>query len=246
MNRTYHSRTQAIYGYTVGMLVLDTAFVRAPGALGNATTFDFPVLHRVVRGATGKKLVHEWGSKAYEEGVIKPFIDGAKELEAEGAQAITTTCGFTIAFQTELAAAVNVPVFASSLLLCPLIMQMLRKPYRIGIITADSEALGSKHLNATNIDRNRIAIAGLQECTEFCAMAFDDKANYDLDKIEAEVVGVAVDLVNKDADVRALLLECALLPSFAKALQAKIGLPIFDQVDFVKFVHTSLVKQSFI
>jgi len=49
-------------------------------------------------------------------GLINSFIEGVKELEKEGVKAITASCGFTVLSQEELAAAVNIPVFTSSVL----------------------------------------------------------------------------------------------------------------------------------
>src|SRR5919198_842274 len=50
-------------------------------------------------------------------------IQGARELERGGVRAITTNCGFLAMFQRELAAAVSVPVFTSTLMLVPLVAQ---------------------------------------------------------------------------------------------------------------------------
>ncbi len=41
-----------IFGFSVGILMLDTRFPRIPGDMGNATTFDFPVLYHRVTGAS--------------------------------------------------------------------------------------------------------------------------------------------------------------------------------------------------
>jgi hypothetical protein len=49
--------------------------------------------------------------------------------------AITTSCGFLVKFQRELAAAVSVPVFTSSLLLVPFVHRLLAPGRRIGILT---------------------------------------------------------------------------------------------------------------
>ncbi len=42
---------KAVYGANVGMLLLETRFARIPGDGGNAETWPFPVLWRVVSGA---------------------------------------------------------------------------------------------------------------------------------------------------------------------------------------------------
>lgn len=124
------------YGEAVGVLTLDTVFPRIPGDVGNATTFDFPVRFSVVRGASPKRVVHE-----QDPALLKPFIDAAQELEAAGCRAITTTCGFLALFQKEMAAAVAVPLFTSSLLQMPVVHRMLRPDQMIGVLTAHSEAL---------------------------------------------------------------------------------------------------------
>lgn len=48
-------------------------------------------------------------------------VEAAKELEAEGVRAIVGACGYFAHFQKQVADAVNVPVFLSSLCQLPLI-----------------------------------------------------------------------------------------------------------------------------
>ena len=106
---------QNIFGHSVGILMLDTQFPRIPGDMGNAATFDFPVLYHRVRGASPDRVVRH-GQRE----LLPAFIEGARALEREGVRAVTTNCGFLAKFQDEVAAAVSVPVFTSSLLLVPL------------------------------------------------------------------------------------------------------------------------------
>src|SRR5713101_6385026 len=72
------------YGFTVGILMLDTRFPRIPGDMGNAGTFPFPVRYHRVPGA-GPDLVVRRGA----EGLLPAFVDGARQLEREGVGDIT-------------------------------------------------------------------------------------------------------------------------------------------------------------
>jgi len=70
--------------------MLDVRFARIPGDMGNAPTWPFPVLYWVVRGAT-----------------LAPVV-------LEGAEAITTKCGFLSLFLAALAAHAGVLVATSA------------------------------------------------------------------------------------------------------------------------------------
>ncbi len=50
---------KTVYGASVGILMLDTVFPRIPGDFGNAATWSFPVMYRVVRGASPHRVVRE-------------------------------------------------------------------------------------------------------------------------------------------------------------------------------------------
>ena len=82
-----------------------------------------------VPGASPERVVRGGDSS-----LLPSFIAAARALEAGGACAITTSCGFLVQFQAELQAAVKVPVWTSSLLALP----GLRRP---GVLTVDAEAL---------------------------------------------------------------------------------------------------------
>src|SRR5438105_13367166 len=99
---------KALYGAPLGILMLEARFPRIPGDMGNATTWPFPVLYRVVRGASPEKVVLQ-GAR----GLLPDFIAAAQELVHLGAEAITTNCGFLSLFQNELAEAAGVPVATS-------------------------------------------------------------------------------------------------------------------------------------
>src|SRR5256714_8071349 len=134
------------YGFTVGILILDTRFPRIPGDVGNAQTFPFPVRYHRVAGADPDLVVRRGA-----EGLLPAFVEGARALEREGVGAITTNCGFLVKYQRQLASAVSVPVFTSSLLIVPFVHRMLPPGRRVGIMTVNAGSLGPEHLAGAGI-----------------------------------------------------------------------------------------------
>ncbi|WP_342643869.1 aspartate/glutamate racemase family protein [Rhodoligotrophos ferricapiens] len=237
-----------IYGHRIGILLIEGHFPRPPGAIGNAASFPFPVLHHVVKGFSGSRTVRELGamdpdSAEFHE-AIRPWLDGAQSLVAQGCRAITTSCGFAALFQKHLCDAVDVPVFASSLMLAPMISRMLKSSRRLGIITAEAASLTDNHLRAAGIS-DPVVIVGVESCPEFAATAWDDRPWLDFDLAEAEVVDVARAMVERNPEVGAILLECSLLPPYAAAVQEATGLPVFDFTHLVAMVHNACARHPF-
>jgi hypothetical protein len=248
LQNVVHGRVN-LYGYGVGILMIEGYFPRPPGAIGNATTFPFPVLHRVVKGATGTATVRALstfapGSDEY-EAAVAPWIEGARDLEAQGVRAITTSCGFSALFQRELAASAEVPVFATSLLLVPFIARILKPGSLVGVVTADGRMLTPRHFEGAGVDPATTAVVGLEGCPHFEEMAYRDRHDIDLDRLEDEVVFVTRDLVRREPRVRAILLECSLLPPYAASIQREVRLPVFDFTHMIAMVHAAVVRQPF-
>ena len=120
---------KTVYGARVGILMLDTKWPRPPGDTGNAHTWPFPVIYKVVPGASARVVIHEQG-----KGLGQAFLDAAAALVREGADGITTTGGFLAIFQDQLAAHVKVPVASSSLLQIPLVQRLLPAGKRVGVL----------------------------------------------------------------------------------------------------------------
>jgi Asp/Glu/hydantoin racemase len=225
------------YGFTVGILMLDTRFPRIPGDMGNATTFPFPVRYHRVAGASPDRVVR--GGAA---GLLAAFVEGARALEREGVGAITPNCGFLVKFQRELAAAVSVPVFTSSLLLVPIVHRMLAPSRRVGVLTVNAASLTSEHLEGAGIGPDvPLAIAGMEGEKEFTRTLLGDELELDVDLAREEHVRVARRLIAEHPDVGALVLECTNMPPYTGDIQRETGLPVFDVVSLVRMAHDALV-----
>lgn len=217
--------------------MLDTDFPRIPGDIGNALTFDFPVLYKIVKGASVQRVVNE-GDPA----LLSPFTAGALELVAQGVQAITTSCGFLAMFQREMAESLPVPVFTSALLMVPFIYSMLPKKSRIGIMTFDSSSLTERHFRGAGIGDIPTAVCGMENSKCFAGAIRGDCCVLNTDGARAEHVAVAIKMQEEYPDVRAIVLECTNMPPYAEDIREATGLPVFDITDLVKFIYGALPK----
>ena len=229
-----------IFGFSIGILMLESKFPRIPGDMGNATTWNFPVLYKVVKDASPDAVVRKG-----DRNLLELFITAAKELEKEGVRAITTNCGFLAMFHNEMASAVNVPVFTSSLMQVPLVYAMLKPTQRVGIITINSKSLSQKHLGAVGVDKVPHVILGTEDEEEFTRAILDNEMELDVEKSKADLVKVADRLVSDNPDVGAIVLECTNMMPYAAAIQETVGLPVFDIYTLVQMVHLATVRKEF-
>jgi len=227
---------QNIFGFTVGILMLDTQFPRIPGDMGNATTFDFPVLYHRVRGASPERVVRQ-GQRE----LLPSFIEGARSLEREGVRAITTNCGFLAMFQSEVAAAVSIPVFTSSLMLVPLVHRMLPPGKAVGIMTVDASSLRPAHFTGAGIGKEiPTVITGMETEKEFTHVMLDNQLEMDVDLARQEHLTVARRLVESHPEIGAIVLECTNMPPYRADIQLATGLPTFDITTLVRMVHDAV------
>lgn len=220
---------------------MDTAFTKIPGHIRNRATFGFPVRYQVVAGATAQRLVTH-----ADPSLLDPFIQAAKELEAAGVSAITGACGFLVIFQKELADAVTVPLYTSSLIQLPMVGRMIRSDQKVGLLVANERSLTQRHLEAIGAKDVPVTVVGMQEQPEFCEVILQARrAELDADRLEREVLGVVDGLARSNADLGALVIECTDLVPFAHKIQARLGLPVFDIVTLTDMVYRSLTRGSF-
>lgn len=168
------------------------------------------------------------------------MIDEARKMEEQGIRAITTSCGFNAVFQRELADAVHLPVFTSSLMQVPLVQNMLGKQRTVGVITAKKSALTDKHLTGAGIkDRISIHIKGLETCSEWNKIFASPDEDIDIPTVEHDVVQIACSMMER-VDIGAFILECTDLPPFANAIRKATGRPVFDFVTLTNYAYQAI------
>jgi hypothetical protein len=232
-------RGQAIAGNSVGILVLDLWYPLLPGNVANATTYKFPVLFNVLKGATIDQVLNA------DPSLLSLIIEKGRELERQGVRAIVGACGYFANFQKEAAGALNVPTFLSSLLQVPMIMRALKAEQKVGIICAEADSLTQDILSVCGIDEpSRIAVADAQGIPEFLNIS-RSTGHFNSQSIMEGLVVVAKQLVNEHPEVAALLLECSDMPPYAWAIQNAIKLPVFDFTTMINWIHDAVVRRPF-
>ena len=231
---------KAVYGVPLGILMLEARFPRIPGDMGNGTTWPFPVLYRVVRGASPAKVVLQ-GAR----GLLPDFIEAAQDLVRLGAEAITTNCGFLSLFQQELAAAVAVPVATSALMQVPWVQSTLPPGKRVGVVTISGATLTPAHLAAAGAPLDT-PIAGTENGREFFRVLIKaEQDDMDIALAEQDIVDAGRELATRHPEVGAIVLECTNMPPYAAALQAAVNLPVYDIYSMINWFHTGLRPRVF-
>ncbi|MDJ0801028.1 MAG: aspartate/glutamate racemase family protein [Calothrix sp. MO_167.B12] len=227
----------------IGILGLEDgheeAFPQFESILGNIAhlqTFKFPVLYKRVKGLYYSTLIANPDPQ-----VLKAVVEAAQELERAGVKAIGAACGFTAIFQRELAHAVDIPVFASSLVMIPMVHQMLKADQKVGVITFYQEKLTQQHFYNSGVTKEiDLCTIGLEGTGEWSNIFCNPDAPFDGEQFGRDVVEAAKTLVAKNPNVGAIILECGDLPPFAAAIREAVGLPVFDLVTLVNMVYETV------
>ncbi|WP_293573824.1 aspartate/glutamate racemase family protein [Phaeobacter sp.] len=234
-----HPGGQNICGISIGVLALESYFPKPPGHIKNPSSLPFTLMYEMLDGITVPKLL------ANPTGEMKErLIDAAKRLEQKGVRAITGSCGFLAIFQKEIAAAVNIPVFVSSLVQVPLAHQMTGRS--VGVITASANSLTPAHIDGVGAGQTPIVVQGLDATEEFASVILrNERTQMDLGKVEAELIAAAKGMIARHPDIGSIVLECTDLPPYAHRLQAELNLPVFDIITLAEMVHRAVIRQPF-
>ena len=231
---------KAIYGAPLGILMLEARFPRILGDMGNGLTWNFPVLFRVVRGASPTRVVEQGAT-----GLLDAFIEAARDLVDLGAEGITTNCGFLSLFQRELAAAVRVPVATSSLMQVPWVQATLPPGRRVGVITVNKAGVTPRHLEAAGVPLD-VPMEGTEGGREFFRVLIRaEKTELDVDLARQDILDAAARLTARHPEVGAIVLECTNMPPYAADVAEATGLPVHDIHSMINWFHAGLRPRRF-
>ena len=234
---------KTVYGARVGILMLETRFPRIPGDIGHAATWPFPVLYKVVRGATAERVTTARANDG-STGLLDAFLAAGAELVQDGADGITTSCGFLSIYQRELAAHCHVPVAASALMQIPFVERLLPPRKRVGVLTFSAALLGPDHLVAAGAATDT-PIVGAERGREFWRVIAHGETTLDIAAARQDILAAGDELVGRHPEVGAIVLECTNMVPFARALRQRLQMPVYDIYSFVTWFHAGLTPRGF-
>ena len=233
---------QNIAGFPIGIIYIDDVYYpMMPGNIVNGYTFPFPVRYKAVEGLDCPNLFDT------AEGVGEKILLACKKLEKEGVRAISAACGFFGNYQADMAEQLSIPVALSSLVQLPWIATLLKKNQTIGVLTASKESFSDKLLDSCGVNKElkqRLIVKDLGHEKEFSCI-IEGRGEFHNGIVCQEVVGKAIEIVEKYPQTGAILLECSDMPPYAYAVQAATGLPVFDFTTLIRWLHSSVAQTPY-
>jgi hypothetical protein len=237
-------------GMGLGIILLDDTFPAFPGDVRNPSAYPYPIQYEIAEGLSIAELVLDPDKDKYLDGIIR----AARKLEKMGCKAILGECGYFAWFQQEVADAVNVPVFLSSLLQVGWAQQLIGRNKVVGLLMSMKKSLMDRHLRGAGIDpASNLVVGGAMDggrCRQFynlwsCegerpAVPF---ALYQ--EAERDFVAIGLEFQQAHPSMGAMVLECTGFPPFARALQRAIGIPVFSWGTLMDFAWSVIVHRDY-
>ncbi len=160
LNQTVRVSGSYVGGHAIGIIAVDLVYPKLPGNVVNATTYRFPVLFKKVSFEIEQLFD---GDPALEDLVVA----AARELEADGVRAIIGACGYFAHFQKQVAAAVDIPVFMSSLCQLPLIKIGLKPEQKVLVMCASGGSMNQEFFSKVNANLDDCVIQDVGSMESF-------------------------------------------------------------------------------
>jgi aspartate/glutamate racemase len=235
-----------VSGVTIGLVQFRANLPMLPGNMGNATTFDFPILYREMNSDS----IFDVMAQEPTDNFTDATVEAAKWLELQGVRAIMGNCGFFGTYQKAVQARIDTPFFSSSLMMLPMMVQSMPRNKKVGVITANGPILQKvpavENCGLSLDDKeNRIVIMGCEDGPEFSGAIMANSGRYNPAKVEQEIVAVAKRMIKENKDIGAILLECTELSPHAVAVQNAVRMPVWDYTTLTNWIYSGCIRRPF-
>ena len=219
-------------GMGLGIMVLDMHYPGFPGDIRNPSSYPFPIQYEIIDGLDLNPLRY----LDHEEKFLPLMIAAAKKLEKLGCRAIAAEGSYFGNYQKDIADAVNIPVFTSSLLQLPFIQPTISSKKKAVILTPLKERMTEEYLSNFGIQprSNYIAesIHDHVKCTEFIklwgAPGIEAEGTIEFEAARDQMVTRALKIKEEHPDMGALIFDCTGWTPYSRAIQQAIDVPVYS------------------
>ncbi|QKW36263.1 hypothetical protein HUT06_21335 [Actinomadura sp. NAK00032] len=207
------------------------------GTAAHNESFPWPTRWRAL---TGENLIAQ--ALSADPTLYPDVLQSARDLVAQGAQSILTTCGYFTPYQADLAKALPVPVLTSSLLQLPGILAVIGEK-KVLVLAANAAAVDARCLAGSGLkqdEQDRLVIRGLEGPGPFREQVLKADGLHDVPSIIKQASQVVSRTVAAHGAIGAILLECGDLCLAAQPLRAVTGLPVFDYITAASWLQSSV------
>ncbi len=234
---------QFVAGVAIGIILFgQTGYALPPGSVENATTFKYPVYYRAIEAASVESVV----SPKVDPEVLHQLVETGKEMEAQGCRAVVGACGYFANYLPEVKKALEIPCFFSSIMQVPIILNSLCPGKKVGILCANGSVLSTAPVlrNCGIHDFSSVVITGAEGLPEMQKI-LQGRGFYNPVELEKGLIRLAMEMVEKNPEIEAILLECTLFPTHALAIQKTVRMPVYDFTTLIDWVYSAVVRRSF-
>ena len=160
----------------------------------------------------------------------------------DGADGITTNCGFLSVFQQELSEALQVPVATSSLMQVELVNRLLPPGKKAAILTISASALTPEHLIAAGVPETT-PVGSTEGGREFTRAILGNELEIDVEAARQDNIDAALALCARHPDIGAIVLECTNMVPYAADIRAATGVPVFSIESFISWFQAGLMPR---
>lgn len=246
----------------LGVLRVDYGYPPNPGDIDHPNSLNYPVVYRKVPGL----LFEVAQAGTIDNRLTEAFKVAVEDLENLGVTAITGDCGFMANYQETVRSLASVPVFLSSLVLCPVIVPMCAPMPKdtILITTANSNSLGAifprvwgrpapKQVDYQKTNAWMEKQFGVQVCdpSQFLVVGFQDLPGFDVVADGVSLLSASVDrelvkrgimslvqhVISQTPGVKVIVQESTELPLHTVEMRKVTGLPVFDSISVCDFAN---------
>lgn len=243
------SKDVFLSGAGLGVILVDEKYPAYPGDVRNASAYPYNIQYDIAKGLTIQELVREKNQDVF----LPSVIEAAKRLQEKGCKAILGECGYFAYYQKQVAAAIDVPVFLTSLLQISWAQSVIGPDKVVGIICASKKFMQPKALEnvGVKLDSNYVLFGARDDghCPEL-GLLWDvrtrvGKPRCHFETAKKEFLARVYEFYDSTPNMGAMVFECTGFPPFAREAQRRIGIPIYSWCTLMDYAYSVTVHRDF-